>query len=99
VRESHVFRDLVILRNLARDIDCTPEDWLDDDDDDDDDDDAESADYLASTRLRVGEGLDAVQQAALAKLAIAVDSKRKWSYHETRAAALYDLGKFAQAID
>jgi tetratricopeptide (TPR) repeat protein len=63
--------------------------------------DAATAHDLARTRLLVGDGLDAAQQAALVKLAkFAVDRKPdNWSYRETYGAALYRAGDFAQAID
>jgi tetratricopeptide (TPR) repeat protein len=63
--------------------------------------DAATADDLARTRLLVGDGLDAAQQAALVKLAkFAVDHEPdNWSYRETHGAALYRAGDFAQAID
>jgi hypothetical protein len=63
--------------------------------------DAATADDLARTRLLVGDGLDAAQQAALVKLAkVAVDRKRdNWSYRETHGAALYRAGQYSQAID
>jgi tetratricopeptide (TPR) repeat protein len=60
-----------------------------------------TADYLAWTRLLVGDGLDREQLARLEKLArFAVDSKPDNGYYrETYGAALYRAGKFKEAIE
>jgi WD40 repeat protein/serine/threonine protein kinase len=62
--------------------------------------DAATADWLAWTRLLVGDGLDAAQKDRLEKLAkFAVDSAPDdRSFPEAYGAALYRAGKFPQAV-
>jgi tetratricopeptide (TPR) repeat protein len=63
--------------------------------------DAETAYYLARTRLLVGDGLDATRRARLKELAkSAVDREPdNDAYRETYGAALYRAGKFQQAVE
>jgi tetratricopeptide (TPR) repeat protein len=62
--------------------------------------DPATANALAWTRLLVGDGLNALEIAQLAKLAkLAVDAKPKSSaYRETYGAALYRLGHYDHAV-